>query len=92
MGFFPGALDKMFGMKAFAGQPSLHVDDAGKNRIDLAGCGCGLQCVEGKLACHVLYPLVKMQRNATAGRALQGAVPVAMPIRMPTPMPMTPPA
>ena len=60
MGFLPRALDKMLGVKPLAGKPPLHVDDTGKDRVDLAGSGRGFQFVKGKLSSHDMSSLGKV--------------------------------
>ena len=46
MCLFPGALDKMLGMKPLAGKPPLHVDEAGQHGVDRAGRGFRFQILE----------------------------------------------
>ena len=52
MGLFPGAGDEMLGMEPFAQQPALHVDQAGQDRVHLAGLDAGLQILETQCTRH----------------------------------------
>jgi hypothetical protein len=69
VGFLEGAVEKKFGLKALADEPSLHIGKAGHDGIDLAGANGLLQLVETEISGHtrLLHTCADEARASRAG-------------------------